>query len=111
MGNPSCNRALKNLCEAVLKERCQRASGGSEVLCSLHSEKFKLFCLEDKELICLEDKELICLEDKELICLEDKELICLEDKELICLVCRDSRKHKKHDCILIQEAVQEHKVG
>uniref|UniRef100_A0A4W5NL70 RING-type domain-containing protein n=1 Tax=Hucho hucho TaxID=62062 RepID=A0A4W5NL70_9TELE len=42
MGNPSCNRALKNLCEAVLKERSQRASGGSEVLCSLHSEKFKL---------------------------------------------------------------------
>ncbi|XP_038817031.1 E3 ubiquitin-protein ligase TRIM17-like [Salvelinus namaycush] len=34
----------------------------------------------------------------------------MEDQEPICVVCRDSRKHKKHDCIPIQEAVQEHKV-
>uniref|UniRef100_A0A4W5KX50 Tripartite motif containing 35-13 n=1 Tax=Hucho hucho TaxID=62062 RepID=A0A4W5KX50_9TELE len=78
MGNPPCNRALKNLCEAVLKERSPDVSVGSEVLCSLHGEKFKLFCMEDQEPICV--------------------------------VCRDSRKHKKHDCIPIQEAVQEHKV-
>lgn len=79
MGNPLCNRALKNLCEAVLKERSQNFSEGSEVLCSLHGEKLKLFCMEDQEPICV--------------------------------VCRDSRKHKTHDCIPIQEAVQEHKVG
>ncbi|CAB1348070.1 unnamed protein product [Coregonus sp. 'balchen'] len=78
MCNPPCNRALKNLCEAVLKERNQSVSGGSEVLCSLHGEKLKLFCMEDQEPICV--------------------------------VCRDSRKHKNHDCIPIQEAVQEHKV-
>ncbi|XP_029528063.2 nuclear factor 7, brain-like isoform X1 [Oncorhynchus nerka] len=78
MGNPLCNRALKNLCEAVLKERSQTVSDGSEVLCSLHGEKLKLFCMEEQEPICV--------------------------------VCRDSRKHKKHDCIPIQEAVQEHKV-
>ncbi|XP_035648316.1 E3 ubiquitin-protein ligase TRIM35-like isoform X2 [Oncorhynchus keta] len=78
MGNPLCNRALKNLCEAVLKERSQTVSDGSEVLCSLHGEKLKLFCMEDQEPICV--------------------------------VCRDSRKHKKHDCIPIQEAVQEQKV-
>ncbi|KAK6307038.1 hypothetical protein J4Q44_G00221860 [Coregonus suidteri] len=48
---PPCNLVLKNLCEA-LQERSQRASAGSEVLCSLHSEKLKLFCLEDKQPVC-----------------------------------------------------------
>ncbi|XP_063042051.1 zinc-binding protein A33-like [Engraulis encrasicolus] len=47
------NMALRNLCEAYLHERSQRASAGSEVLCSLHSEKLKLFCLEDQEAMCV----------------------------------------------------------
>ncbi|XP_062391315.1 E3 ubiquitin-protein ligase TRIM39-like [Sardina pilchardus] len=47
------NMALRNLCEAYLRERSQRASAGSEVLCSLHGEKLKLFCLEDKQPVCL----------------------------------------------------------
>ncbi|XP_063041144.1 zinc-binding protein A33-like [Engraulis encrasicolus] len=47
------NMALRNLCETFLQERSQRASAGSEVLCSLHSEKLKLFCLDDKETVCL----------------------------------------------------------
>ncbi|XP_041933699.1 E3 ubiquitin-protein ligase TRIM35-like isoform X10 [Alosa sapidissima] len=47
------NMALRNLCEAFLEERSQRASAGSEVLCSLHSEKLKLFCLEDKQPVCV----------------------------------------------------------
>ncbi|KAK5601983.1 hypothetical protein CRENBAI_018170 [Crenichthys baileyi] len=47
--NPPRNLALKNLCEAFLLEQEKR----SEELCSLHSEKLKLFCLEHKELICL----------------------------------------------------------
>ncbi|KAJ8335178.1 hypothetical protein SKAU_G00408170 [Synaphobranchus kaupii] len=50
---PPSNLSLRNTCEAFLKERCQRAEAGSEVLCSLHSEKFKLFCLEDQTLLCL----------------------------------------------------------
>ncbi|XP_070962160.1 E3 ubiquitin-protein ligase TRIM39-like [Oncorhynchus clarkii lewisi] len=49
---PPCNLVLKNLCEAYLHDRSQRASAGSEVLCSQHSEKLKLFCLEDKQPIC-----------------------------------------------------------
>ncbi|XP_038553760.1 nuclear factor 7, brain-like [Micropterus salmoides] len=47
---PPCNLALKNLCEAFLQERDQRAS---EALCSLHSEKLKLFCLDHQQPVCL----------------------------------------------------------
>ncbi|XP_042558982.1 E3 ubiquitin-protein ligase TRIM35-like [Clupea harengus] len=46
------NMALRNVCETFLRERSRRASAGSEVLCSLHSEPLKLFCLKDKQLLC-----------------------------------------------------------
>ncbi|XP_067236965.1 E3 ubiquitin-protein ligase TRIM35-like [Chanodichthys erythropterus] len=51
---PPLNLALKNLCESFLKERNERRSSGSEEICSLHSEKLKLFCLEDKQPVCVE---------------------------------------------------------
>ncbi|XP_067226915.1 nuclear factor 7, brain-like [Chanodichthys erythropterus] len=51
--DPPCNLVLKNLCESFLKERNERRSSGSEEICSLHSEKLKLFCLEDKQPVCL----------------------------------------------------------
>ncbi|XP_074535755.1 nuclear factor 7, brain-like [Halichoeres trimaculatus] len=47
---PPLNLALKNLCESFLQERGQRPS---EDLCSLHSEKLKLFCLDHQEPVCL----------------------------------------------------------
>ncbi|XP_074493322.1 nuclear factor 7, brain-like [Sebastes fasciatus] len=47
---PPCHRVLKNLCEAFLLERDQRAS---EALCSLHSEKLKLFCLDHQQPVCV----------------------------------------------------------
>uniref|UniRef100_A0A667XYA2 Uncharacterized protein n=1 Tax=Myripristis murdjan TaxID=586833 RepID=A0A667XYA2_9TELE len=43
--DPPCNLVLKNLCE--------RASAGSELLCSLHSEKLRLFCLDHQQPVCL----------------------------------------------------------
>ncbi|XP_036007623.1 tripartite motif-containing protein 35-like [Fundulus heteroclitus] len=46
---PPCNLVLKNLCETFLQQRDQRAS---EDLCSLHSEKLKLFCLDHQEPVC-----------------------------------------------------------
>ncbi|XP_051794594.1 nuclear factor 7, brain-like [Acanthochromis polyacanthus] len=41
---------LKNLCESFLQQRAQRSS---ECLCSLHSEKLKLFCLDHQQPVCL----------------------------------------------------------
>ncbi|XP_064872876.1 zinc-binding protein A33-like [Oncorhynchus nerka] len=58
-----------------IQDGSQRASSGSEVLCSLHGEKFKLFCLKDKQPVCL--------------------------------VCRDSKVHKSHDCVPVDEVVQD----
>ncbi|XP_059213673.1 nuclear factor 7, brain-like [Centropristis striata] len=47
---PPCDLELKKLCESFLQERDQRAS---ESLCSLHSEKLKLFCLDHQQPVCL----------------------------------------------------------
>ncbi|XP_039640365.1 E3 ubiquitin-protein ligase TRIM39-like [Perca fluviatilis] len=47
---PPRNLELKKLCESFLQQRDQRAS---EALCSLHSEKLKLFCLDHQQLVCL----------------------------------------------------------
>ncbi|XP_030277180.1 nuclear factor 7, brain-like [Sparus aurata] len=47
---PPVSLVLKNLCEAFLLERDQRAS---EDFCSLHSEKLKLFCLDHQQPVCL----------------------------------------------------------
>ncbi|XP_054916363.1 nuclear factor 7, brain-like [Poeciliopsis prolifica] len=46
---PPRNLALKNLCETFLQRREKRAS---EDLCSLHSEKLKLFCLDHQQPVC-----------------------------------------------------------
>ncbi|XP_067220172.1 nuclear factor 7, ovary-like [Chanodichthys erythropterus] len=51
--DPPINLVLKNMCKSFLKERNESRSSGSEEICSLHSEKLKLFCLEDKQPVCL----------------------------------------------------------
>ncbi|XP_060785258.1 E3 ubiquitin-protein ligase TRIM35-like [Neoarius graeffei] len=53
MYEPPLNLALKNLCETLLKERSQRSLSGSATVCSLHSEKLKLFCLDHQQPVCV----------------------------------------------------------
>ncbi|XP_073324724.1 nuclear factor 7, ovary-like [Pagrus major] len=50
---PPIGLVIKNLCETFLQERDQRASAGSEAVCSLHGEKLKLFCLDHQQPVCL----------------------------------------------------------
>ncbi|XP_028458793.1 nuclear factor 7, ovary-like [Perca flavescens] len=47
---PPCNLELKKLCESFLQQRDLRAS---DSLCSLHSEKLKLFCLDHQQPVCV----------------------------------------------------------
>uniref|UniRef100_A0A8C9XYJ1 Uncharacterized protein n=1 Tax=Sander lucioperca TaxID=283035 RepID=A0A8C9XYJ1_SANLU len=49
-GEPPVSLVLKNLCEVFLLKRDQRVS---EALCSLHSEKLKLFCLDHQQPVCV----------------------------------------------------------
>ncbi|XP_034544171.1 tripartite motif-containing protein 35-like [Notolabrus celidotus] len=55
--DPPCNPVSKNLCKNFSQERGKRSS---EDLCSLHSEKLKLFCLDHQQLLCL-----ICRDSKD----------------------------------------------
>ncbi|XP_029914201.1 tripartite motif-containing protein 35 isoform X2 [Myripristis murdjan] len=51
---PLSNLALKNLCEALLQTRSQSSVPVEETMnCNLHRERFKLFCLVDKQPICV----------------------------------------------------------
>ncbi|XP_067429288.1 E3 ubiquitin-protein ligase TRIM35-like [Thunnus thynnus] len=40
---------------------------------------------------------------------EKLKLFCQDDQELICLICRDAKKHKKHNCVPINEATEDHR--
>ncbi|XP_051269759.1 E3 ubiquitin-protein ligase TRIM35-like [Dicentrarchus labrax] len=50
---PPCNLALKKVCESIIQKKERRSSAGSEALCSLHSEKLKLFCLDHQQPVCV----------------------------------------------------------
>ncbi|XP_053290637.1 zinc-binding protein A33-like [Pleuronectes platessa] len=54
MWEPPCNLVLKNLCESFLQERDQSSS---PALCSLHSKKRTLFCLDHQQPVCLVCKD------------------------------------------------------
>ncbi|XP_028285063.1 zinc-binding protein A33-like [Parambassis ranga] len=60
--DPPVNLVLKNLCESFLQQRDQNDQKdqkeeddprASEALCSLHSEKLKVFCLDHQQPVCV----------------------------------------------------------
>ncbi|XP_047426971.1 nuclear factor 7, brain [Mugil cephalus] len=51
--NPPSNLALKNVCEALLQVKRLSSVEDERLNCNLHGEKFKLFCLVDKQTICV----------------------------------------------------------
>ncbi|XP_033465787.1 zinc-binding protein A33-like [Epinephelus lanceolatus] len=52
--DPPCNLALKNLCEAFLQRlSLEENASRSEALCSLHSERLQLFCLDHMQPVCI----------------------------------------------------------
>ncbi|MGH0150965.1 UNVERIFIED_CONTAM: hypothetical protein FKN15_048848 [Acipenser sinensis] len=53
MGELPPNFALRNIVESYLKEHRHKPAAPPAILCSLHEEKLKVFCLDDKEAICL----------------------------------------------------------
>ncbi|XP_029991217.1 zinc-binding protein A33-like [Sphaeramia orbicularis] len=57
MAKPSCNLVLKRLCDALLRQREDQRD--LEPICNLHSEKFKLFCLDHQQPVCV-----ICRDSK-----------------------------------------------
>ncbi|XP_034027809.1 nuclear factor 7, ovary-like [Thalassophryne amazonica] len=56
---PRCNLSLKNVCDSFMKESDQRRPSGPESVCSQHSEKLKLFCLDHQQPVCV-----ICRDSK-----------------------------------------------
>ncbi|XP_055042288.2 E3 ubiquitin-protein ligase TRIM39 [Misgurnus anguillicaudatus] len=81
---PTVSLALKNVCDAILKEQKQPAGAGSdlangaskpEALCAAHGEGLKLFCQYDEEVLCC--------------------------------VCQTSKKHQGHSVCPLEEAAND----
>ncbi|XP_072513227.1 E3 ubiquitin-protein ligase TRIM35-like [Salminus brasiliensis] len=51
---PPLNLALKNACEFVVRQRSAGASRTLQGVCSVHSGKLQLFCMDDQQLVCVE---------------------------------------------------------
>uniref|UniRef100_A0A1A7XXD0 Tripartite motif containing 35 n=1 Tax=Iconisemion striatum TaxID=60296 RepID=A0A1A7XXD0_9TELE len=82
LDDPIPSLTLKNLCESYVQEESQEMeeTGG------------ELYC--DPGALCPLHGEKL-------------KLYCLLDEEPICVVCHTSRKHKRHDCCPVGEAVVE----
>ncbi|KAL6482051.1 hypothetical protein MHYP_G00101310 [Metynnis hypsauchen] len=50
--HPPPDLALRNACETYKQQKRSRDSGSEGLLCSLHSEKLSLFCVDDQKLVC-----------------------------------------------------------
>ncbi|MGH0160696.1 UNVERIFIED_CONTAM: hypothetical protein FKN15_007330 [Acipenser sinensis] len=52
MGEPAVDFRLRNIVECFLKDHCEKPPAPPGMLCSLHEEKLKLFCVDDNEAVC-----------------------------------------------------------
>lgn len=50
--DPPSNLVLKNLCEAFLQEKQQKAPAQSQDVCRDHNERLRLFCLDQQKPVC-----------------------------------------------------------
>ncbi|XP_070705975.1 zinc-binding protein A33-like [Pempheris klunzingeri] len=41
---------------------------------------------------------------------ERLKLFCQEDQQLVCVICRDAKKHKKHNCVPVNEAADSQRI-
>ncbi|XP_041758452.1 nuclear factor 7, brain-like [Coregonus clupeaformis] len=114
--NPPLNLALKNLCEAFLQERSQRASVGSEVQEGSQRASAGSEAQERSQRASVgsevQEGSQKASAGSEVLCSlhsEKLKLFCQRDKQPICMVCQTSKKHKSHVCVPVDEAVQDYK--
>ncbi|XP_033860728.3 zinc-binding protein A33-like isoform X1 [Acipenser ruthenus] len=51
--DPAVDFRLRNIVECFLKDHSEKPPAPPGMLCSLHEEKLKLFCVDDEEAVCL----------------------------------------------------------
>lgn len=78
---PARNLALRDLSDTLRQDRSQRATSGAT------SGATQLCGVHSEKL----------------------KLFCEDDQQLVCVICRDAQKHKKHNCVPIDEAAEEHR--
>ncbi|XP_020373919.2 zinc-binding protein A33-like [Rhincodon typus] len=88
-----------NSCPECRQEFPERNLRASWALASL-AEKARNLKLESKQ----KDKKFHCGKHR-----EELKLFCETDKKLICFICRDSREHKSHQFLPIDEAAEMYK--
>ncbi|KAI2666948.1 Nuclear factor 7, ovary [Labeo rohita] len=104
--DPLCNLVLKNLCDSLLKERTERRSSGSEQICNLHSEKLKLFCLEDKQPVCLVCRDSQQHDNHKFRPISEAVSICKEELNTALKTLQDKIQHSENIKGVLEETVQ-----
>jgi tripartite motif-containing protein 35 len=110
-GSEIQDRSQRASSGSEIQDGSQRASSGSEVLCSQRASS-------GSEVLCSQrassGSEVLCSQrassGSEVLCSlhgEKFKLFCLKYNQPVCLVCRDSKVHKSHDCVPVDEVVQD----